>query len=276
MSHDNVIGEYLRVRRGLVRPEDVELPSPTVRRRVSGLRREEVAVLAGISTEYYIRLEQGRDRRPSDEVIDALGRALQLDDDAIGYLHRLAVLSQRPPGEGTRAETVPDGILQLIASWNQTPAHVQGRYMDILAANPLATGLYPYCVQGANMVRAAFLDPRVRQMQPDWEQDTETAVLALRALAGPDIDDARVNELVSELSVNCERFRELWARHDARPRRSGTRRLQHPQVGRLELRYERLLIPDTDRQSLTIYHAAPGSYTAQALALLAAAATKHS
>ena len=122
------------------------------------------------------------------------------------------------------------------------------------------------------MLRAAFLDPRVREMHIDWEQDSATGVPELRALVGADIEDARLNELVDELSASSERFRELWARHDARPRRSGIRRLEHPQVGRLELRYERLPIPETDRQHLTIYHAAPGSRSARGLALLAGAA----
>jgi transcriptional regulator with XRE-family HTH domain len=272
VPHDNVIGDYLRARRGLVRPQDVELPHPSRRRRVAGLRRDEVALLAGVSTEYYIRLEQGRDRNPSRQVIDALARALQLDDDATAYLHRLAALTPRPPNDASRPETVPVGILQLLASWNQTPAHVEGRYLDTLAANPLATALYPYCVVGANMVRVSFLDPRAREMHIDWEEDSETAVLKLRRLVGADVGDPRLNALVDELSASSDRFRELWARHDARPRRSSTRRLEHPTVGRLELRYERLPIPDTDRQHLTIYHAEPGSRSAQALAQLATVA----
>jgi transcriptional regulator with XRE-family HTH domain len=271
VSPENVIGEYLRVRRGLVRPEDVELPSPTGRRQVRGLRREEVALLAGVSIEYYIRLEQGRDRHPSGQVIDALARALQLDQDATAYLHRLAGSSPRTPSEGSPPETAPEGIRKLIASLHERPALVLGRYMDILAVNPLATALYPYCVEGANVIRTAFLDPRVREIEPDWEQTAENAVLTLRASVGPDVDDQRVDELVSELSLSSERFRELWARHDVRPRRSGTRRIEHPQVGTLELHLETLIIPDTDRQYLSICHVAPGSHSARALKRLATA-----
>jgi hypothetical protein len=144
--------------------------------------------------------------------------------------------------------------------------------MDVLAANPLATALVPYYVMGENLVRAAFLDPRVRDMYGDWEHVTETTVAGLRALVGPDVDDPRLNELVGELTVRSERFRQLWARHDVRPKRSGTTRIDHPLVGALDLSYEKLPIPDTDRQTLVVYHAAPGSASAQALALLATTA----
>jgi transcriptional regulator with XRE-family HTH domain len=272
MPRGNLIGEYLRARRELVRPENVGLPDLASRRRVPGLRREEVAMLAGVSADYYVRLEQGRDQHPSQQVLDALARALQLDDDAAAHLSRLATPPTRRRRKRPRPEKVPAGILQLIESWIQTPALVQGRYMDVLAVNPLATALAPYYVAGANMVRAAFLDPRVRDMYGDWEHVTETTVAGLRALVGPDVDDARLNELVGELSVRSERFRQLWARHDVRPKRSGTSRIDHPQVGPLELSYEKLPIPDTDHQTLVVYHAAPGSPSAQALALLATTA----
>jgi hypothetical protein len=146
--------------------------------------------------------------------------------------------------------------------------------MDVLAVNAMATALAPYYVKGENLVRAAFLDPRVRDMHGNWEHVTESTVAELRLLVGPDVDDPRLNELVGELSVRSERFRQLWARHDARPKRGGTTRIDHPLVGPLDLSYERLPIPDTDRQTLAVYHAAPGSASAQALALLAATATE--
>jgi hypothetical protein len=167
---------------------------------------------------------------------------------------------------------VPASVLRLLASWNQTPAYVYGRYMDVLAANSLAIAVAPYHAPGNNLVRAAFLDPRVRDMYENWEYVTESTVAGLRALVGPDVDDPRLNELVGELSVRSERFRQLWARHDARPRRSGTSLLDHPQVGPLELSYHKLPLPDTDCQTLVIYHAEPGSPSAQALTLLATAA----
>jgi transcriptional regulator with XRE-family HTH domain len=270
MAEENLVGEYLRARRELVPPQDVGLHDLSSRRRVRGLRREEVALLAGVSSDYYVRLEQGRDQHPSPQVIDALARALQLDDDAAAHLHRLAAA---PPGrrrrKAVRPEKVPAGIVQLIGSWGQTPAYVCGRYMDVLAVNPLAAALMPWYVKGENLVRAAFLDQRVRDMYGDWEHVTEGTVAGLRALVGPDVDDPRLNELVGELSVRSERFRQLWARHDVRLKRSGTTRIDHPLVGPVELSYERFPIPGTDRQTLGIYHAAPASASAQALALLA-------
>ena len=272
MPRENPIGEYLRARRELVRPEDVELPDAGSHRRVPGLRREEVAMLAGVSADYYVRLEQGRDQHPSAQVLDALARALQLDDYATAHLHRLSAPPVRRRRRSPRPEKVPASILRLIASWNETPAYVYGRYMDVLAANPLATAVAPYYAPGQNLVRAAFFDPRVRDMYGDWEWVTESTVAGLRALVGPDVDDPRLNELVGELSVRSERFRQLWARHDARPKRSGTSLLDHPQVGPLELSYEKLPIPDTNCQTLVIYHTEPGTPSAQALTLLATTA----
>jgi transcriptional regulator with XRE-family HTH domain len=271
MASENLIGEYLRARRELIQPTDVGLAPLAGRRRVPGLRREEVAMLAGVSADYYVRLEQGRDQHPSAQVLDALARALQLDDDARAHLESLAVPAtrhQRRPSP--RPERVPAGILQLISTWHETPAYVYGRYMDVLAANPLATALAPYYAPGENLVRAVFLDSRLRD-QYDWDRSAAAVVAALRALVGPDADDPKLNQLVGELSVRSEQFRRLWARHDARPKRSGTTRIQHPQVGALELNYEKLPIPDADRQTLCIYHASPGTSTAQALTLLAAA-----
>ena len=141
--------------------------------------------------------------------------------------------------------------------------------MDVLAVNPLAAALFPWYVTGENLVRAAFLDPRVPDMYGDPAWVTESTVAELRALVGPDADDPRLNELVGELSVRSERFRRLWARHDARLKRSGTTQIEHPLVGPLELSYEKFPIPGTRRQTLGVYHAAPGSASAQALALLA-------
>jgi transcriptional regulator with XRE-family HTH domain len=274
MQHENLIGEYLRTRRDLVQPRDVGIADSDSRRRVRGLRRAEVALLAGVSSDSYVRLEQGRDQHPSPQVLNALARALQLDDDATAYLHRLATLPTRRDRTTPRPEQVPAGILQLIESWSQTPAYVHSRFMDVLAANPLATALAPYYAKGENLVRAAFLDPRVRDMYRDWEQATENTVAGLRALVGPDLDDPRLDELVGELSVRSDRFRQLWARHDVRPKRSGTERIHHPLVGPLDLSHEKLPIPDTDRQTLAVFHAASGSVSAQALTLLAATAAE--
>jgi hypothetical protein len=172
---------------------------------------------------------------------------------------------------------VPAGVLQLIESLTAMPAVVEDRYTTVLAANALALALAPFLAVGTNLVRATFLDPRLRDMYPDWETITERAVGQLRALVGSDVDDDRLNELVGELSVRSERFRQLWGRHDVRPRRSGKLPLpiDHPQVGPLELSFEKLPIPDTDRQTLVIYHAEPGTPSAQALTLLATIAAGH-
>ena len=264
-----MIGEYLRARRELVRPEDVGLRD-LGRRRTPGLRREEVAMLAGVSADYYIRLEQGRDQHPSPQVLDALARALQLDEDAHRPSAR-ARSSRRRSGDAGAAAPSARRLrsTQLIMSWPTTPAYVFGRYLDVLAANPLATAIAPWFTVGENLVKGAFLDPRRRELRPDWERSLAGTVAALRANVGPDIDDPRLTELVGELSLRSEQFRQLWARHDARPKGTGTRVMDHPQVGRLELSYTKLPIPDTDRQTLSIYHAAPGSPSDQALALLA-------
>jgi transcriptional regulator with XRE-family HTH domain len=260
------LGEYLRARRELVRPVDVGLPD-LGRRRVPGLRREELAMLAGISADYYVRLEQGRDHHPSQQVLDALARALQLDDHAAAHLRELAhpAPRRRRPRRPERAQA---GAAQLVASWTQTPAFVQGRLMDVLAANPLATALSPIYAPGVNVVRAVFLDPGVRERFGDWERRTENTVAALRALVGPDLDDPALTALVGELSLKSERFRRLWARHDVRPRTSGATVVHHPQVGVLELQCEKLAITGSDRQVLVAYHAEPGSASARGLALL--------
>jgi transcriptional regulator with XRE-family HTH domain len=268
MVATNLIGEYLRARRELVSPEEVGLPN-LGRRRTPGLRREEVAMLAGVSADYYIRLEQGRDQHPSVQVLDALARVLQLDEDASIHLHGLAQPPAQRRRRGSRPERPPATIVELMMSWPTTPAYIFGRYLDVLAANPLASALAPWFTPGENLVRGAFLDPRRRELRPDWERSLGGTVAALRANVGPDIDDPRLTELVGELSLRSEEFRQLWARHDVRPKGSGTSVMHHPQVGRLELSYTKFPIPDTDRQTLSIYHTAPGSSSERALALLA-------
>ncbi|WP_371783617.1 helix-turn-helix transcriptional regulator [Streptosporangium subroseum] len=267
MSQTNELGDYLRARRDLIRPEQVGLTSGG-RRRVPGLRREEVALLAGISSEYYLRLEQGRDQHPSAQVLDALVRVLILDADATAYLHRLSRPERRRPTR-RRPERVSAGMRQLVMSHTDMPALVMGRYMDVLVANPLAHALSPCHTQGVNALRAAFLDPEVRALyQSDWEHLSSGLVAGVRAMAGPESRDAHLAELVGELSVRSEEFRLLWARHDVKPRTSGVALMNHPQVGPLELSYEKLAVIGTDGQILVIFHAAPGSDAAQSLALL--------
>jgi transcriptional regulator with XRE-family HTH domain len=275
MLTGNALGKYLRARRELVSPESAGIPH-IGRRRVPGLRRDELSLLAGVSTDYYVRLEQGRDRNPSPQVLDALARALQLDDEATAHLYALAGPERRAHRSGP--ERVAPSIRQLITGWQGTPAFVVGRRLDVLASNPAATALSPLFTPGVNLLRAAFLDPAVRTLYGDqWESLTYSTIAGVRALIGPELDDPRLNELVGELSVRSDHFRNLWARHDIRARTSGgTRHLYHPQVGELELHYENLQISGTDGQTLIIYHADPGSRAAQALALLATLAADHS
>jgi len=268
VSPTNLLGEYLRARREQLRPGDVGLPDHG-RRRTPGLRREELAQLAGISSDYYVRLEQGRDQHPSTQVLDALAVALQLDEDSTLHLHTLG----RPPGRrrsaAARSERVSPGLTQLIASWRSTPAVVQGRLGTVLTSNALARALSPMYEVGANPIRAVFLDPAVRALYGEsWEQVTQTAVAGMRAFAGAHLDHPQLVELVGELSLGSDRFRQLWARHDVRARNSsGRTRMAHPQVGPLDLRHEKLTVAGTD-QTLVIFHADPGSSSAQALALL--------
>ncbi|WP_245669892.1 helix-turn-helix domain-containing protein [Micromonospora mirobrigensis] len=256
------LGEYLRARRELVGPAEVGLP-PHGRRRVPGLRREEVALLAGISADYYLRLEQGRDRNPSDQVVEALARALRLDTDATAHLRRLA--RPTPVRPTRRPERVPVGIRRLVDSWTDTPAFVYGRHADVLFANAGATALAPFFVAGTNVLRAVFLDPGAPAAYPLDEAVVANAVASLRALVAADPDDPRLADLVEELSRGSDRFRRLWARYDVGVRSGGgLRTFHHPRVGELHLRYEKLVISGTD-QVLVIYHADPGSASAAAL-----------
>jgi transcriptional regulator with XRE-family HTH domain len=228
MPSSTALGQYLRARRELVRPEDANVRT-VGRRRVPGLRREELAMLAGISTDYYLRLEQGRDHHPSEQVIDALARALQLDAEATAHLHALA----KPPAarpRHTEPERAPPSIEQLIASWPNTPAIVLGRHLDVLAANALARALSPVFTPGVNLVRVVFLDPALREFVRDWENIAHSAVARLRALVGADVNDPRLVELVRELSARSREFRSLWARHDVELSTPRIHRFNHPLV----------------------------------------------
>ncbi|MFI6374430.1 helix-turn-helix domain-containing protein [Streptomyces sp. NPDC050546] len=265
MDGSNALGEFLRARRAMVGPEDVGLPGGGLRR-VPGLRREEVAMLAGISSDYYLRLEQGRDRNPSVQVLEAVARVLRLDADATAHLVGLA--QERPTGGVHRTRQVPAGLLQLIDGWPRNPAYVQNRYYDCLAANALATALTPIFRPGVNLLRAVFLDPAERELRRDWEDLTSEAVAALRSEAGADVEDPRLRDLVGDLSLRSERFRTLWARHEVRPRRGRVHHLTHPQVGELELRSHKLSVDGTDGLNLVVYHAEPGSRSAELLEIL--------
>jgi transcriptional regulator with XRE-family HTH domain len=265
----NTLGEYLRARRELVDPRDVGLRVAGVRR-TPGLRREEVATLAGISADYYLRLEQGRDRNPSPQVLESLARVFGLDGTATQYLLGLAAARPARPRRGRpRQQQVPRGTRQLLGALNQ-PAFVESQMFDVLAANELATALSPAIRPGENRLRSMFLDPAERAMYPDWDRAIGGLVASFRASIGTDNDDPQVAQLVGELSLASESFRKLWARHDVKPLAGGEARMRHPEVGPLELRREKLPIGDSGGQLLVIYHAEPGSESAAALARLAA------
>lgn len=265
MQDANALGEYLKARRELVQPQEVGIRVGGMRR-VAGLRREEVAMLAGISSDYYLRLEQGRDWHPSVQVLEALARVLQLDELATGYLVNL---SQARPRTSARArkEIVPTGIRHLLEVLQQ-PAFVEGRYMDVLASNSLAVALSPNFAVGGNRIRDFFLDERERSLYPEWERAAAGIVAAFRALVGTDTADPRFVQLVGELSLGSESFRRLWARHDVQLGNGGAIRMHHPEVGELSLHREKLVINGTDGQLLVIYHAEAGSETAGLLAMM--------
>jgi transcriptional regulator with XRE-family HTH domain len=269
----NRLGEFLRARRALVTPDDVGLPD-LGRRRVAGLRREELALLAGVSVDYYVRLEQGRDTHPSEQVLDALARALCLDDDAVAHLHDLARPAPRRRRPRERPERVRPGVLRLLESWSSIPAFVLGRRMDVLAFNALAGMLHDGFATERNMVRLVFLDPAARDTFPDFDAVAQETVATLRAAAGADLDDPRLAELVGELSLKSDEFRRLWARHEVREKASGVKRMLHPMVGELVLGYETLRVNDAPEQLVVGYHAEPGSASERALALLGAMAAE--
>lgn len=262
----NTLGEFLRAHRDQVQPEDVGLHS-VGHRRAPGLRREEVAMLAGISTAYYLRLEQGRDRTPSVQVLEAIGRVLQLNDDQLAYLHGLTRPKPRRRTPAVKPEKVPTGTLSLLHALSM-PAFVQNRYLDVLAANRMAQILSPNMRPGVNRLRAAFLDPTEIDLHEDWEHATAAAVGQLRATMGAETDDPRMVALVGELSLKSERFRQLWARQDVVRPAGGPARMHHPEVGELVLHREKLIVAGTEGQVLVVYHADAGTTSADALALL--------
>lgn len=260
----NALGDYLRARREQLRPEDVGLVAGS-RRRVAGLRREELALLAGISADYYLRLEQGRDKNPSAQVLDALARALRLDIKATEYLHQLASpTAARRDHAGV--QTAADGIDELIDQFAM-PAIVASRCLDVLAANALARALSPGFAPGLNFLRWRLLEPAARELYVDWDDATDVAVSGLREAAGSDPDDPRLQSLIAELSAASERFRALWARAEV-GYRVGIIHMRHPAVGDLYLHRFRLNIPHSGGQHMLLYLAEPGSDSARALEAL--------
>ncbi|MFC4591566.1 helix-turn-helix transcriptional regulator [Sphaerisporangium corydalis] len=269
MDSERLLGDFLRARRETTSLEDAGL-TRIGHRRTPGLRREEVAMLAGVSTDYYIRLEQGRERRPSEQVLGALARVLDMDEDATEHLHELAYPWARRRGPITRTEQVIPSLRRLLGKWDHTPAFVLGRWMDMLAVNPLAEALYAGLEHNDNLIRMVFLNPESKRFYRDWEQVAYVKAAHLRAVAGTDPDDPFLPELVEELSAGSEEFRRLWARHDVRPKRSEVKRFHHREVGDLTLSYEAFTVNSTPGQHLVLLQADPGTPSEQALILLAA------
>ena len=262
----NLLGDYLRARRELVSPESLGLPQFGMRR-VPGLRREEVAMLSGISSDYYLRLEQGRDRNPSRQVLESIAGVLQLGEDGTAYLLSLGVGQPRASRRRPRVESVSPS-LRLLLDTLPLPAFVEGRYFDVLAANTLAGALSPRLTAGRNRLRDLFLDPDEQDLYPDWEASTANVVAGFRDSIGSEVDDPRVVDLVGSLSLASPRFCELWARYDISKYQGAEMMLNHPRVGELRLFREKLAITGTVRQLLVIYHPEPGA-NADKLALLA-------
>ncbi|MGW8375031.1 helix-turn-helix transcriptional regulator [Streptomyces sp. ODS28] len=263
---DNDLGDFLRGRRSGLRPEEIGMASYGTRR-VPGLRREEVAVLAGINSDYYTRLEQGRERRPSAQVLDALGRALRLEGDARDHLYRLAGTVPDDPAPGV-PDQVSATLRQLMDGYAHTPAFVLNRTLDILAANALAEALYAPFSPADNLARMAFADPAGRTFYQDWTRATQATVAHLRQASGFEPDNPRLRALVESLTRQSPEFARLWAGHDVRGKTHESKRLLHPEVGHLELNYQALDIRETPGQQLIIYHADPGSSSTEALHLL--------
>ncbi|TWV25594.1 helix-turn-helix domain-containing protein [Streptomyces misionensis] len=267
------LSEFLRSRRARLKPEDVGLPDFGRHRRVPGLRREELAQLAGVSVAYYTRLEQGNGRNVSAEVLDSIARALRLTDAEHAHLTHLAKPKSHKKRPAARQQHVRPALRQLLDTMEGVPAYVVGRRSEILAWNRMAAAVFgdwdDLPAAERNWARLVFLRPEYRELFVDWEQKAIDIVCALRMDAGCWPDDPRLSALVGELSVKSEEFRRLWATHDVKEKSHGVKRLHHPLVGDLALNFESLRLSDGTDQSLLVYHAEPGSPSAESLRLLA-------
>jgi transcriptional regulator with XRE-family HTH domain len=276
MGTHSELGEFLRIRRASLQPEDVGVLNYGIRR-VPGLRREELAMLAGVSTTYYTRLEQGLSTNASEAVIDAIARALNLSKDERVHLFNLA----RPGKTKRRTPAKPDkvrpGTLRLIQSMPGTPAVVLGRRSEVLAWNSLGhrlvAGHLDFAAPEApstrpNMTRLLFLDDHTRELYTRWPEEARRAVASLRLAAGKSTDDQELASLVGELTLKSPDFAKLWARHPVENCMSGVKYLHHPEVGYLELSFEVLTPPDESGHRVLLYAADPGSAAAGALQLL--------
>jgi transcriptional regulator with XRE-family HTH domain len=269
------LGEFLRSRRARLCPADVGLPDYGRRRRVPGLRREELAQLAGVSVAYYTRLEQGNGHNVSVEVLDAIARALRLDDTETAHLNHLARPAPRKQRrQSRRPQQVRPELRSLLDAMEGVPAYLLGRRTDVIGWNPLAAAVFgdfgTLPAAERNLARLVFLDPAAAELYADWECRACEVVSNLRMYAGQNPDDEQLVALVGELSVRNEEFRRLWAAHTLADNKThGVKRLRHPLVGELVLSFETLRLPDDPAQYLVAYHAAPGSPSADALRMLA-------
>jgi transcriptional regulator with XRE-family HTH domain len=270
------VREFLITRRARVTPADAGLPPQGARRRVKGLRREEVALLAGVSPEYYVRLERGRATGPSAGVVDAVAGVLRLDDDERAHLDRLLAAlapAARRRSRGHAKDLVTPGIRVLLDSLDHLPAMVFNGRFDILAVNTLGRALLaPMCDQPGqpNSARFLFLDePRARNLFPEWDRITADTVAMLRIEAGRHPDDPDLTELIGQLATRSTEFRTRWATNDVRVQRAGTKAFCHPLIGQVTLPYETLRIDAVSGQVLTVYTPRPGTPEADAMRLLA-------
>lgn len=276
MRDGTTLGDFLRSRRSRLTPEDVGITSYGARR-VPGLRREELAQLAGVSVTYYTRLEQGQSHQASQSVIEALADALQLSEDERAYLHTLA----RPAPVRSRRPAKPvgarPGTRQLIDALGDVPAIVIGTRTEVLAWNTLGhlllaghldSGAPDRPADRPNLTRMLFLDPHHRDLYPRWETAAACAVASLRMSAGRDKNDRELAELIGELSLNSEEFAGLWSRHPVANHAYGTRQLRHPEVGELTLELETLALSDGSGHRVLMYSAPDGSPSQAALQLL--------
>ncbi|ARF58514.1 helix-turn-helix transcriptional regulator [Streptomyces gilvosporeus] len=274
MSEGTELGRFLRARRGQIRPQDVGLPAGTGIRRTPGLRREELATLAGVSVDYYTRLERGRETRPSPAVVAALGEALRLSGDALHRLHELAALAagQTPAPCAGPARTVRESVRTMLETLRPSPAYVVSRTNDLLAANRPGLRLFPgitdWPAERRNITRYMFLHPMGRRLYHDWERMAAHSAAHLRAMAGADPDMPELAQLVGELVVKSPEFARLWERYDVRARSGGQKHFQHPEVGSMRLTFEVMAIFRTDGQRLVTYQAPPDTPDHDAMLLL--------
>jgi transcriptional regulator with XRE-family HTH domain len=276
-AHLNELGEFLKARRSELSPREVGLPDAGGRRRVVGLRREEVALLTAISTDYYTRMEQGR-IQPSASVLASLARVLHLEDDQRDYLFGLAGKEAGGPRRRTVQKVQPQ-LQRLLDDLTATPGMVTGRRMDVLAWNPLAAALMTdfskIPEKQRNYVRVLFTDPEVRALYADWETNARMCVSHLRMQAAQYPDDPRLAALVGELSVQDANFREWWGGHHVASRSLGTKVFHHPVVGELVLDWATLTCSTDSEQELLVWTAEPGTPSYDGLRLLASWAATH-